>query len=260
MFRLFQNPQNIPFPDINNKITLIVGLNNIAHNPNISEIKSIIRSYIDNKLILLLMPTPKDKYIQNKNTIHNIRKLLDSVCSTSEEEYVKLIEDFNIEINDYNIIITPLYTNFNSKGLPAKYKYQIKKLHPDFSNIEYMQQNLEVSMINPDNIISEFNISYKYIINHLKSDKKNIIFTIWSPVEVQEENDVLSVYSSNSLKEFIKNHQEIESWISINNPSYSDFKIGDTSIYCLERDKETIYDYDVEGKILYYISEIKTRN
>ena len=92
---------------------------------------------------------------------------------------------------------------------------------------------------------------------NMSNEKKNIVFTIWSPLEVKDENETLAAYYSNSMKEFIKERPEIELWVSINHPSYSDFKLNDTLIYNLPRDKEYRYDYDSKAKVLYYINEIK---
>lgn len=256
MFRLFQNPKTIPEVDLNNKLSLVVGLSNlIINDKSINILHQKLKQYEKNQKYIRLMPLPIDKYKGN-NIISTIRNIINDI----DENYVKLIEDDCIELDDYNIIITPLYTNFNAHGLPSKYKYLIKKIHPDFSNIYYMQKNLQIDLLTPDNVLSDFNYSFNWIKNNLKTDRKNIIYTIWSPVKITDENDILSAYYSNSLDMFIKEHPEICMWVSSNSLNYSDFNIGSTNIYNLPRNKEFIYDYDKTTNGLYYIKKIKRRN
>lgn len=256
MFRLYKDSNKLPIVDKNIKITILVGISNFLSHTKVmweKQIKEFIKEYSDNKCYLLFMPSMKDKYEENINSIHTMRELL----SNLENQYVQLIEDTFIDIDDYRFIVTPLYTNFNSFGLTAKHKMLIKKLHPDFQKSLYLQKNLELDKLTPDNVIVDFKYSLDFLTNNISKDKKNLVLTIWSPLEVKDENETLAAYYSNSMKEFIKERPEIELWVSINHPSYSDFKLNNTLIYNLPRDKEYRYDYDSKAKVLYYINEIK---
>lgn len=259
MFRLYKDSKTLPLVDKNIRITILVGISNFLSHTKVmweKQIKEFIKEYSDNKCYLLFMPSMEDKYEENINSIHNMRELLDGL----EDQYVQLIEDTFVDIDDYRFIVTPLYTNFNSYGCAAKHKMLIKKLHPDFQKALYFQKNMELDKITPDNIIVDFKYSFDFLTNNICKDKKNLILTIWSPLEVQEENETLSAYSSNSMKEFIKERPEIELWVSMNHPKYSDYTLGNTLIYNLPRDKEYRYDYDTQTKVLFYINEIKRTN
>lgn len=270
MFRIFQSPLHIPTVH-DSELTIVVGLYHIADTFAMWDYKKVCQEYIDQKKHLVFMPLMTDKYV-GQDSIRTLREFVDSF----ESEYIQLIEDFNVKVNDYNFIITPLYTNFNAYGMASRNKFLIKKIHKDFLNSVQMQQNFEMAPLTPDNILNAFNYSYKYIINNLDVDMKNIIFSIWCPLEVQDtlENtdlidrdiipmddktiiDVLSSYSSNCMREFILEHPEIAMWISVNNPSYQDFMVGKTAIYNLPRKKSYRYDYDDSEKMLFYIKELK---